>query len=454
MRTDSGVLDHEILQALTDWNDWDRPEPETVSRPFYENRLRALSATGEIVVLQGVRRCGKSTILRNAVRYLLADGVPKSDILFLNMEDPRFMGDLTPTLLTRIRELHQRHFRPVGPPHIFLDEVQNISGFDKWLLTEYELHRSRLYVTGSNAHLLGREIGTVLSGRYLTLTVHPLSFAEFLTFRGISVSSPLDIIRLRIEIAGAFDDYLAWGAFPRVARIEDPEVKRLELRAYFDSILLRDVAARHRLDSVESLLNLSRYLLANTATILSLNSLKGSFGSSYHLLNSYVEYLEGAFLINRLPLFDWSQRRQAANPKKIHAVDTGLSALSRGFCHRDSGKLLETVVINELLRQGWELYYGKTSKGLEVDCIALKDGQIHLLMQVCQEMIKPKTRNREIRALFKAAVDIPYAHDAKLLILSKGPGEVIRHEGMEIQVVDVIEWLIGGHASGPSGGEP
>lgn len=442
MKTDIVIPDHEILQALADWNDWSRPEPETVPRPFYENRLRSLSATGEIVVLQGVRRCGKSTILRNAVRFLLAGGVPQSDILFLNMEDPRFMGDLTPALLTRIRELHQRHFRPAGPPHIFLDEVQNVPGFDKWLLAEYELRRSRLYVTGSNAHLLGREIGTVLSGRYLPLTVHPLSFAEFLAFRGMTVTTPLDLVRLRVEIASAFDDYLTWGAFPRVAGIEDPEVKKLELRAYFDSILLRDVAARHRLDSVESLLNLSRYLLANTATILSLNSLKESFGNSYHLLNSYVEYLEGAFLINRLPLFDWSLQRRAANPKKIYAVDTGLSAVARGFARRDSGKLMETAVINEMLRRGWELYYGRTGKGLEVDCIALKDGRIDLLIQVCQEMGDPKTRNREIRALCRAAVEIPYARDARLLILSQGPGEVIRQDGLKIEVQDVIEWLL------------
>jgi len=442
MRADLSISDQEILQALADWNDWNRPEPETVPRPFYENRLRALSATGEIVVLQGVRRCGKSTILRNAVRVLLAEGVPQSDILFLNLEDPRFMGDLTPALLTRIRELHQRHFRPVGPQHIFLDEVQSIPGFDKWLLAEYELRRSRLTVTGSNAHLLGREIGTVLSGRYLPLTIHPLSFAEFLSFRGLSVSTSLDLVRQRIEIAGAFDDYLAWGAFPRVARIADPEVKKLELSAYFDSILLRDVAARHRLDSVESLLNLSRYLLANTATILSLNSLKESFGSSYHLLNSYVEYLEGAFLVNRLPLFDWSLKRRAANPKKIHAVDTGLSAVARGFSRRDGGKLLETVVVNELLRRGGELYYGKTGKGLEVDCIALQDGRIRQLIQVCREMGDPKTRNREIRAICRAAVDIPYARDAQLLILSQGPAEVIRQDGLGIQVVDVIEWLL------------
>lgn len=442
MATEFTSSDHEILQALTDWNDWGRPEPETVPRPFYENRLHALSATGEIVVLQGVRRGGKSTLLRNAVRRLLAQGLPQNDILYVNLEDPRFMGDLTPALLSRIRELHQRHFRPSGAPHIFLDEVQNIPGFDKWLLTEYELRRSRLYVTGSNAHLLGREIGTALSGRYLPLMVHPLSFAEFLAFRGMSLDAPLDRVRRRVEIETALDDYLAWGAFPRVARIEDPEVKRLELRAYFDSILLRDVAARHRLDSVESLLNLSRYLLANTATILSLNSLKGCFGSSYHLLNSYVEYLEGAFLVNRLPLFDWSLRRRAANPKKLHAVDTGLSAVARGFARRDNGKLLETAVANELLRRGWELYYGKTSNGLEVDCIALKGGRIELMIQVCQEMSDPGTRNREIRALCRAAVEIPHAREARLLILSRGPGEAIRQDGLEIRIVDVIAWLL------------
>lgn len=443
MKTDFAISDSDILQALADWNDWSRPETAAVPRPFYEERLRSLIATGEIVVLQGVRRCGKSTILRNAVRRLLAEGVPRSDILFVNLEDPRFMGNLTPTLLTRIRELHQRHFRPAGPPHVFLDEVQNIPGFDKWLLTEYELQRSRLYVTGSNAHLLGREIGTALSGRYLPLMVHPLSFAEFLAFRGLSVATTLDRVRQRVEIAAAFDDYLAWGAFPRVARIEDPEIKRLELRAYFDSILLRDVAARHRLDSVESLLNLSRYLLANSATILSLNSLKGNFGSSYHLLNSYVEYLEGAFLINRLPLFDWSLKRRAANPRKIHAVDTGLAAVARGFARRDSGKMLETVVVNELLRRGGELYYGRTGNGLEVDCIVLKDGRIELLLQVCREMSDDRTRKREIRALCKAAVEIPYASDARLMILSQGPGEVIRQDGLEIRIADVIGWLLG-----------
>ena len=443
MRTDLAISDNEILQALADWNDWSRPESTTVPRPFYEERLRALSATGEIVVLQGVRRCGKSTILRNAVRRLLAEGVPQSDILFVNLEDPRFMGNLAPKLLTRIRELHQRHFRPVGSPHIFLDEVQNIPGFDKWLLTEYELQRSRLYVTGSNAHLLGREIGTALSGRYLPLMVHPLSFPEFLAFRGMSVTTPFDRQRQRVEIAAAFDDYIFWGAFPRVARIEEAEIKRLELRAYFDSILLRDVAARHRLDNVESLLNLSRYLLANSATILSLNSLKGSFGNSYHLLNSYVEYLEGAFLIHRLPLFDWSLKRRSANPKKIHAVDTGLAAVARGFAGRDSGKMLETVVVNELLRRGGELYYGKTTNALEVDCIVEKDGRVELLLQVCQELSDPKTRNREIRALLKAVSEIPHSGDARLVILSHGPGETIQQDGLEISVVDVIGWLLG-----------
>lgn len=442
MKTDLTISDDIILQALTDWNDWSRPETAIIPRPYYAERLRSLISTGEIVVLQGVRRCGKSTILRNSVRYLLAEGLPQSDILFVNLEDPRFMGNLTTGLLTRIRELHQRHFRPVGSPHIFLDEVQNIHGFDKWLLTEYELRRSHLYVAGSNAHLLGREIGTALSGRYLPLRVHPLSFSEFLAFRKISVITQLDRIRQRLEIDIAFDDYLVWGSFPRVATIDDPEIKQLELRSYFDSILLRDVAARHRLDSVESLLNLSRYLLANSATILSLNSLKGCFDSSYHLLNSYVEYLESAFLIHRLPLFDWSLKRQAANPKKIHAMDTGLAAVARGFGQRDSGKLLETIVINELLRRGGELYYGKVA-AFEVDCIVLRDGRIEQLIQVCQEMTDPKTRNREIRALCKAVAEIPFAKDARLIILSHGVNDIILQDGLEIQLINVISWLLG-----------
>jgi uncharacterized protein len=257
------------------------------------------------------------------------------------------------------------------------------------------------------------------------------------------VTTPFDRLQQRVEIAAAFDDYLSWGAFPRVARIEEAEIKRLELRAYFDSILLRDVAARHRVDNMESLLNLSRYLLANSATILSLNSLKGSFGNSYHLLNSYVEYLEGAFLLHRLPLFDWSLKRQSANPKKIHAVDTGLAAVARGYTGRDSGKMLETVVVNELLRRGGALFYGKTTNALEVDCVVERDGRVEMLVQVCQEVGDAKTRNREIRALLKAVAEIPHCREARLVILSHGPGETIRQEGLEISVVDVIGWLLG-----------
>ena len=173
----------EILKILDEWNCWSKPLKSSLVRKKYENEVAHKSELLEILFVKGVRRSGKSTILLNHIKNLLMQGVSKEEILFVNLEDPRFASNLSLDLLEDIKKTYQFYINSDKKPYIFLDEIQNIENFEKWLLKEYELQTSYLFATGSNSKLLSREIGSALSGRYLDVLVFPLSFKEFLTFK-------------------------------------------------------------------------------------------------------------------------------------------------------------------------------------------------------------------------------------------------------------------------------
>ena len=432
----------DILETLNEWNYWNRDLPLAVERKSYEEQVLAKSETGEIIILKGVRRSGKSTILLNTIRNRISKGVNPNDILFINLEDPRFISDLDVKLLAQIREVYLEYLNPTGLPYFFLDEIQNVPHFEKWVLKEYELRRSRLFLTGSNARLLSREIGTALTGRYLEVIVFPLGFQEFLAFKGIYVQNQLDRAHYRLEINRSFQEYLTFGGFPKIALIEDPEIKKAELKAYFDSILLRDIVARYRLDNVEALMTLSVYLLSNISNLLSVNTLKNYFKLSFDLIDRYVEYLENAYLIFRVPLFDWSFKRQQVNPKKIYAIDIGLANLVSFQVGQKLGARLENLVFLELLRRGKEIFYYKTSGNLEVDFVIKEKDKIVEMIQVSAGIDEEKTKLREIRSLIKAKNEIPYTQDAKLTLLVPDINEILLKNGEEVHITDLKSWLL------------
>ena len=432
-----------ILETLTEWNYWKRELPDTIVRERYESEVLQKSTTGEIVILKGVRRSGKSTILINTIKRLLEKGVDRNDILFINLEDPRFINDLNVDLLSQIRDTYLEYLNPSGTPYIFLDEIQNISGFDKWLLKEYELKTSRIFVTGSNAKLLSREIGTALSGRYLDVTVFPLDFREYLAFNGMDIKNRLDFTEHRIKVNRIFKEYITFGGFPRVALTDELELKKAELKAYFDSIMLRDIVARYRLENVEALMGLSVYLLSNISNLLSLNALKKHFKLSFDLINRYVEYLENAYLVFRVPLFDWSLKKQQVNPKKVYSIDTGLSHIVSFKVGQKTGGRLENLVFLELLRRNKEIYYYKATGNLEIDFVVKENERITQFIQVSAGINDEKTKAREIRALIKAGNEIPHAGDAALVLLVPDINEIVQHNGKEVHIKDVKAWLLG-----------
>ena len=433
----------EILAILEDWNFWSKPFKETFVRNTYESELAHKASTDEIVFLKGVRRSGKSTILLNHIQKLIKDGVPKENILFVNLEDPRFATSLSLKLLEEIKQAYIYYMNPKDKPYIFLDEVQNIDGFEKWLLKEYELQTSHLFATGSNSKLLSKEIGSSLSGRYLDLQVSPLSFREYLLFNDIVIEKPYDLISKHMEVDRHFEEFMLYGGFPKVVLTQDIALKEAELKSYFDSILLRDIVARYKLDNFRVLEQLSIFLLSSISNAVSITKVKNRLGVSHDLASRYMEYLQNTYMIHSVPLFDWSLQKQYVNPKKIYSIDTGLSKRVSFEVGKRTGDMLENIVYLELKRRYEEIYYFKTSQGYEVDFLIKKYEQITHLIQVSKTISDEKTKKRELRALVKASTELKYSQDINLVLLTMDKSYTETFDDIMIEVVNVVEWLLG-----------
>ncbi len=429
----------QLFEILLDWNYWDREFPKTVSRKRYEDKIAKLSKSGEAVVIKGVRRCGKSTLLINEMKRLAASGVPKEQMLFINFEDVRLIGHLSVELLGLIKDTYMEFINPQGKPYIFLDEVQNIEYWEKWVNTELELKKSHIYITGSNSSMLSSEIDTALSGRYVSVEVYPLSFKEYLLFKGIEVKNKLELISQKHLINREFRAFISEGGFPKSVEYSHNKDKQKELlESYFDSILLKDIVARFKLKNFKVLEDLSAFLLSNSGTYHTINRLKNSFSISYDMARDYVEYLEKAYMILAISKFDYSLKKQQANAKKFYSIDLGLSNLLRVPNIKTKGQDLETVVLLELLRRGYKVYYYKTKGDLECDFVVEKNREITELIQVTASLNDEKTRKRELTP-FPKVVEELNLKNVKKLVLCEDSSEILNNG---VEVVNILEWLL------------
>jgi len=430
----------EIFEALTSWNYWNSPMPETVPRPAYEMQIMRKTKAGEILILKGVRRSGKSTLLINEMKRLLAEGHDINRILYVNFEDPRFINHLNLELMEQIKETYLEFMAPEDKPFFFFDEVQNIPAWEKWLLKEYATKSAHLYVTGSCSSLLSRKIGTALSGRYLDIEVFPLSFQEFLDFIGITVASKAERVSRKTELNRAFRTFMDQGGFPKMVELPDDESRQDLLSSYFDSILLRDIVARHNLTNYRTLEEMASFLLANTGSLNSTNKLKNTFGLSYEKAKDFCGFLEEAYLIFQLHRFSWSVKKQLANVRKFYAIDTGLANRVSFQVGSRQGQNLENIIFLDLLRRGEEIYYYKTRNDYEVDFLVKEGKTVRQLIQVSYSIADEQTRKRECTALKTAAEEL--GEDLPCLVLTMDRSETMQWQGMTIEVVNVIDWFL------------
>ena len=430
----------EILEILNEWNYWNRELPQTFFREFYDDTIDSFMNYDEIVVIKGIRRSGKSTLMINQIKRLISKGVDKKEILFVNLEDPRFINHLSLDLLQSIKDVYLEYLDPSSKPYIFLDEVQNIPHWEKWVNKEYELKSSHLLISGSNSSMLSSEIASSLSGRYLSVDVYPLSFKEYLSFKEIAIESKLDLVDKKISLNREFEHYLKDGGFPKVLEYRERDKREL-LMSYKDSILLKDIVARYKLKDFHTLEDISAFLLSNSGIIQSITKLKNSFHVSFDMASSYVAYLKKAYMIYEIKKFDYSLRKQNANEKKYYSIDLGLSNILRVPNLQTRGTDLETVVFLELFRRGYTTYYYKTTNDLECDFVVQKDSKIEMLIQVSKTLKDEKTKKREFSSFGKTMKEIKL-NDVELLVISEDKSETCKFENQEIQIVNILEWLV------------
>lgn len=398
-------VEREVLETIKEW----RSLPHTI-------------------VISGMRRVGKSTLLAQIINKFYKDSS-----YYFNFEDERLLN-FQPEDFNYLYESFVELF---GEQKVFfLDEVQNVKGWEIFIRRMLE-GGFKFFITGSNASLLSKELGTKLTGRYLTCELYPFSFKEFLKLKGYSLTkNRLSLTPKRAEIKALFNEYLKEGGMPEYLRYRDLEI----LKKVYDDILYRDIVARYDIKEIRSLRELALYFLSNPSTLFSYNRLKESLGlGSVNTIKAYTEYLENSFIVFVLNIFSYSLKRQFIAPKKVYCIDNRLADCVSFKFSKNRGKFLENLVALELKRRGRELYYYKTKTGFEVDILIRKGGGIEGLIQVTQGLSDETVRQREIKSLTSAMEELGLSEG---LILTVDDEEKISLPDKLINVTPIYKWLL------------
>ena len=396
----------------------------TIDRPTYLKTLRSWRDKDVIKVITGVRRCGKSTLLRLFQDELLADGVPANRIIDINLEL------LENERLLDYRALHHEILSRCDPHalnYVFIDEVQNAPDFQKAVDSLYARNNIDLYITGSNAFLLRGTLATLLSGRYVEVQVMPFSFAEFCSCHAGDGASPRRL----------WSEYLHTGGFPALQSIDDEVARHDYLTGILDTVLLKDVAQRLNIANTNLLGALSAYLFDNVGNLTNPKRISDALTSSGMKTSpaTVSEYLSGlcnSYIFYPVKRYDIKGKRLLELQRKYYAVDPGMRRTALSGEDRDTGRLLEGIVYFELLRREGSVYVGQGRTG-EVDFIA-RGAEGTKYYQVCESVIDPGTRERELSSLRA----IPDNHPKYLLTLDDE--RPTSHDG--IQQLYALDWLL------------
>ena len=389
----------EILNVLNDWNFWKKDIDTGIRREELLKKLKALSKAKEVVVVKGIRRSGKSTLLLQFCKDLIESGVKKEDILIVNFEDPR-LKNLDLDLLNKIYEIYLTELNPSEKHYIVLDEVQIVSGWEKFARFLHESKKAGVFVTGSSSKMLSSEYSTVLAGRHLDLEVRPLSFREYLGFAGVGAKTGIEISANRHKIKRAMAEYLRWGGFPKVSIVKNENEKRELLETYFRDIIIKDISLRYGVKQIEKLEELAKFYLTNISSMQSFNKIKNLLKLNLDTVERFSNYLASVYMLSFVRKFSYSKKEQLLNPRKVYCSDTGMRNSVSFVFSEDAGRLAENIVFNEISRRGLEIFYWKGDR--EADFV-VKDGKkVSWAIQVCWNLNSMETKEREIAGLLEA----------------------------------------------------
>lgn len=421
----------EFIPILADYRDEIEVTP---IESFVDRREEHLidwdSNLAQVVI--GVRRCGKSTM---CMKSLMSRGVK---FAYINFDDERLEG-LQTSDLSRVLEALYIVYGEFQ--YLFLDEIQNVDG---WPLFVNRLLRQRLHIvlTGSNAKLLSNELMTHLTGRHNEIDLFPFSFAEYVSYLKLDTQSLST--RSTALLQNALAEYLRHGGMPELLHEKN---RQRYITKLMDSIVSRDIARRFKVRNVPALRKMAKYLADNFAQEFVAQNVSEVVGISDHTAEKYYTYLKEAFLLQGVPKFSFKSSERNRN-EKVYVVDTAFASEREGtFSMENLGWHLENVIFVELMRRSREDYdnvFYYRDRSFEIDFIRSSDHEVKELIQVCYDLNSPKTRRREIDGLIKGAVRF---RCSKLTIITFDKYEIVELDGLTIQIVPAINWLLGNGAN-------
>ena len=436
------MTNEQIIETLLLWNFWEKDIEVGIPREEYLAKIKRYLNTDEIVTLIGIRRSGKSTLLLQMIDLLIKSNVPRINTLYVNFEDPKFYNFLNLNLLDKIWEAYCSFLKPKGKIYLVLDEVQKITGWENWVRAKYDRkEKVKIFVTGSNSDLLSSEFASVLTGRHLQLFITPLSFKEFLKFKGIKMKNDrLWMVKNKNKLKNFALEYLELGGFPKVVLTEDELLRKELLSQYFNDILSRDIVYRYKVKDVDKLEKLSLYYSTNFTGKYTFNKIKKilDFSLSLDSIQRFSRYFENAFLINFLPRFSYSLKNQMQTERKIYFVDNGMHNAVAFKFSKDNGKLLENAVFHQLKRQKKEIYYFNEKK--EVDFVCKQGLKIVELINVCYNLQDRQTLLRETSALIEGMKYFKLKKSK--IIVAEGERKQITEQNFDIEIIPFYQWAL------------
>lgn len=441
----------EILkEIILDFQEADLPNA------MVRRRVDVEPVPGKATVCIGVRRSGKSTFMSQLMQRLQDTGVSRQNILYLNFFDDR-LHNLQHSGLGVILEAYFSLYpekKNAEKVYCFFDEIQAIFGWEPFVDRLMRTEKCEVYITGSSAQMLSREIATQMRGRSLSWEMFPFSFREFLDFKGIESDGPWST-KKRLTVQQAFDSYWETGGFPEVARL-NRGLRIKTHQGYWGAMLFRDLVERHDISHPKAVTDLAHWLVDNTASLYSVNNLTGYLKSLGHkvpksAVSDYLEWFEDAYVLFTVRIFDTSLARANTNPKKIYCIDHALVTSVGSGILVNSGHLLENLVYIALRRITPDIFYFKNKGGREVDFVALNvssggQNRSRMLVQVCESMADPQTKKREVAALSEAMIALKITEGT---IVTRGEEEQIQVESGKISVVAAWRFLL--NLSGAAG---
>ena len=358
-----------------------------IDRPMYVERILSYKDTPFVKILTGVRRCGKSTILKMIVEKLKEQGIPSECIIQYNFDSLEY--DEIKTAKALYTEL-KKHLTK-DKTYLFLDEIQEVSSWEKVvnsLMLDFDVD---IYLTGSNSRMMSSEISTYLTGRYINFSIYPLSFSEYLTFR----NSFSDVSDTKLELV----NYLRLGGFPAVhLREYTPEEVYTIVKDIYNSTIFTDIVQRNQIRKVDQLERIVRFAFDNVGRTFSASSVSKYLKSENRSIDnetvySYLNKLENAYILHRCSRYDIKGKELLKTQEKFYLADSAFRYSVLGYTPDSIAAMLENIVYLELLRRGYDVFVGKLNNS-EIDFIAVRQ-ENKLYIQIAQEVASPETEQRE-----------------------------------------------------------